>query len=203
MLKIKNLKFTHPDQKSPFDFSLTCKPGTITAITGPSGIGKSTLLDLIAGFLVPTSGRIHLNDIDLIPYPPELRPVSILFQADNLFDHLSVKNNLALGLEAKTPDPTKKIVDALAQVGLSDFIGRGAKNLSGGQQQRVALARALLRNQPVVLLDEPFANLDGKTAQHMRKLVKTLTVKNNWHTLLVSHLPEDGNGYADTLYQLD
>lgn len=203
MLKIKNLKFAHPGQKSLFDFSLTCAPGTITAITGPSGIGKSTLLDLVAGFLSPLSGQIHLNNTDLIPLSPEQRPISILFQADNLFDHLSVKKNLALGLEPKTLNPAQKINDALDQVNLAGFTDRGAKELSGGQQQRVALARALLRNQPIILLDEPFANLDKKTANQMRALVKTLTLQNNWHTLLVSHLSEDGAGFADAVYQLD
>ncbi len=99
--------------------------------------------------------------------------------------------------------PNTKIKAALAEVNLADFIDRGAKELSGGQQQRVALARALLRNQPIVLLDEPFANLDKKTAGQMRALVKTLTVHNNWHTLLVSHLSEDATGFADTIHPLN
>lgn len=203
MLEIQNLKFAHPGQKTPFDFSLNSQAGTITAITGPSGIGKSTLLDLVAGFLPPLSGKLTFNNKNLIPLPPEKRPVSILFQADNLFDHLSVKKNLALGLAPGSTNPNNKIEEALAQVNLADFIERGAKELSGGQQQRVALARALLRNQPIVLLDEPFANLDKKTAGQMRKLVKTLTLENGWHTLLVSHLSEDAAGFADTIYPLD
>ena len=203
MLTLKHLKFAHPDQSSPYDFNLSALPGQITTITGPSGIGKSTLLDLIAGFLAPISGIIALNQTDLIPLSPQKRPISILFQTDNLFDHLDVKTNLKLGLDSNQTNTNLAISDALEAVGLASFINQKAKNLSGGQQQRVALARTLLRKKPIMLLDEPFANLDQETAQNMRHLVKTLTKQNNWHTILVSHLANDTKGYADNIYQLD
>lgn len=203
MLVIKNLKFAHSGQAIPYDFNLSAKPSEITTITGPSGIGKSTLLDLIAGFLKPMSGTIELGETNLISLPPEQRPISILFQSDNLFDHLDVKTNLKLGLDKNEPHANATITNALETVDLVQFINQKTKDLSGGQQQRVALARTLLRKKPIILLDEPFANLDQETANNMRELVKTLTKQNNWHTILVSHLPDDAKGYADNIYELN
>lgn len=202
MFEIKNLSFCHPGQTRPLVYNFSSKPCTISAITGPSGVGKSTFLDLIAGFLTPISGSIHLNDIDLNSLVPEKRPVSILFQADNLFEHLSVKKNLELGLTKATAQKATLVSNALKEVDLSSYETRRASDLSGGQKQRVALARTLLRSQPIVLLDEPFANLDEHTATDMRALVKRLTFKNAWHTLIVTHNPKDIKDLADTIYPL-
>ncbi len=202
MFEIKNLSFCHPGQAIPLVYNFCSMPSTISAITGPSGIGKSTLLDLIAGFLTPVSGAIRLNEVNIISLPPEKRPVSILFQADNLFEHLSVQTNLELGLPKSSNRKAKLIKSALKEVGLDGYETRRASDLSGGQKQRVALARTLLRNQPIVLLDEPFANLDENTARDMRALVKRLTRKNAWHTLLVTHNPTDVKDLADRIYPL-
>ncbi len=202
MLEIKNLSFRHPGQATPLVYNFSSKPCTISAITGPSGIGKSTLLDLIAGFLAPVSGAIQLNEINIISLPPEKRPVSILFQADNLFEHLSVQTNLELGLPKNITQKASLISNALKEVDLHGYETRRASDLSGGQKQRVALARTLLRNQPIVLLDEPFANLDENTAKDMRALVKRLTQKNEWHTLFVTHNPTDVKDLADRIYPL-
>ena len=200
MLKLDRIEFAHPGQPRPYCFDLACEPGTITALTGPSGAGKSTLLDLIAGFLLPRSGTILLDECNLAARPPENRPVSIMFQADNLFEHLSVARNLSLGLPRGATDSRKKIASALHQVGLADLSGRRASDISGGQKQRVGLARALLRNQPILLLDEPFANLDRKTATPIRDLVKHLTRQNRWHTLVASHSNTDSTTLADQTY---
>ncbi len=191
MLKIENLKFSYPRQKIPLIYNLVLHPGKITSFNGPSGCGKSTLLDLIAGFLRPACGKILLNENDIVNLAPEQRPVSILFQNDNLFDHLSVRKNLELGLAKNPTAKTATIQNALEQVGLADFIDRRAFSLSGGQKQRVALARTLLANQPILLLDEPYSSLDKINADKMRLLVKKLTIANDWHTLIVSHLSED------------
>jgi len=193
MLKITNVRFAHPGQSTPYEFNLQVSPGETIAVTGPSGSGKSTLLDLIAGFLNPSEGSIFLNNTDLTPLPPEARPVSMLLQADNLFDHLSVKANLALGLPKSTPANIRQdlIEQVLNDVELSGFANRRAASLSGGQKQRVALARTLLLNRPIVLLDEPFAALDAETATAMRSLVKRLVAEQNWCAIVVSHNLDD------------
>ncbi len=205
MLDLKNVRFAYKGMEHPYDFTVQVQPGEIVLVAGRSGSGKSTLLDLIAGFRTPTSGSVRLDEKDLLPLPPEERPVSILFQNDNLFDHLSVARNLALGLPRGTSpaDETAAITEALDQVGLPHYGDRIVTQLSGGQKQRVALARTLLREKPVVLLDEPFANLDAETAEEMRQLVKQLTNKQNWHTVIVSHLSEDAEVLADRAYWLE
>lgn len=191
MLVLDQLRFAYRGDPDPFGFSLQSAPGEITAIAGPSGAGKSTLLDLVAGFLQPQSGTVTLDGQDLTPLPPEARPVAILFQAGNLFEHLTAGNNLALALPRKTPDRLASIARALAEVGLTGFAARRADALSGGQQQRVALARTLLLDRPILLLDEPFTALDAETAAAMRALVRTTIVTRRWHALLVSHQEAD------------
>ncbi len=202
MLKIEQLSFAQPGQPLSYVYDLNVAPGEIVVVTGTSGAGKSTLLDLIAGFLSPTSGTLSLNEIDLLALPPEQRPLSILFQEDNLFEHLSVEKNLALALPANDRQAKSKITDVLEEVGLAGYGPHRAQDLSGGQKQRVALARTLLREKPVLLLDEPFASLDDETAKDMRALVRRLTDTNQWHTLIVSHAKEDARQLADRLYNL-
>lgn len=198
MLKLDRVTFSYPDQENPFAFSMSVNPGEILAIGGASGSGKSTLLDLIAGFQKVQSGSILIDNEPITDLPPEHRPISILFQADNLFDHLSVNANLSLGLPKSTTPVTRKIklVTALAEVGLAGLGHRRTVNLSGGQKQRVALARTLLRNRPILLLDEPFSGLDEETANNMRTLVKRLATERNWHTIIVSHDDRDGKNFA-------
>lgn len=189
MLEINQLRFTHAGQTRPLSYDFSMQPGEICLITGASGSGKSTLLDLIAGFLTPDSGAIRLEGQDLVDLEPQVRPVSILFQTDNLFDHLGVATNMNLGLppDTHTSNRTEKIRQALAEVGLEGFGPRGAATLSGGQKQRVALARTLLRGKPILLLDEPFAGLDREITDAVRALILRLTRENNWYSLLVSH----------------
>jgi len=201
MLRIENLTFAHPGQTAPYQFDLEVAPGEIVAISGTSGSGKSTLLDLVAGFLTPTNGEIALDDRSLLPLPPEERPVSILFQDNNLFDHLTVAQNIALGLQS-THGSEQAISDVLKRVGLEGYAPRRARSLSGGQQQRVALARTLLRDKPILLLDEPFTGLDAETASSMRDLVKDLTNAKNWHVVLVSHDEDDAVFLADRRFDL-
>lgn len=205
MLELKELRFAYPGMKQPYAFTMQAEPGQITLIAGRSGSGKSTLLDLVAGFQTPSSGAVVLDGQNLLSLPAEARPVSILFQKDNLFDHLTVAENLSLGLPRNTPKQVAHagVTDVLVEVAMSEFAARRTAHLSGGQQQRVALARTLLRKKPVLLLDEPFANLDGETADEMRHLVKSLTRRENWHTIVVSHLSEDAETLADKAYWLE
>lgn len=205
MLRAEDLTFAYPGQTTPYSFSFAAEPGAITAISGPSGAGKSTLLDLIAGFVTPQSGQLQLDDVSLLGLPPERRPVSLLLQSDSLFDHLSAARNLALGLPPHTPRKIagERIVQALAEVGLEGLGGQVAATLSGGQKQRVALARTLLRNRPVLLLDEPFSALDDTTRVSIRDLVRELTMRHGWHTILVSHHGDDVEALASRRYRLE
>lgn len=202
MLEAEHLRFTHPGATRQFDLSFVAKPGEITAVNGQSGAGKSTLLDLIAGFLVPSAGRLMLDGQDLLPWPPEQRPISILFQSETLFEHLSAYQNLELGLPRGAVDRQQKIVAALTEVGLPGVLKQRADTLSGGEKQRVALARTLLRDRPVLLLDEPFSALDDDTRGTIRTLVKSLTERHRWITLLVSHHVDDVEALATRRYQL-
>ena len=203
MLVVDKLTFAYPGQ-SQYCFSLQASPGEITAISGISGSGKSTLLDLVAGFQRPESGVLALDGADLLPLPPEARPVSLLLQSDNLFDHLSAAENAALGLPKGTGKASghQLVSAALAEVGLAGFEDKSAATLSGGQKQRVALARTLLRNRAVLLLDEPFSALDDETRRTIRDLVGTLTRQHGWHTLLVSHHGDDIAALAQQHYLL-
>ena len=200
MLALEDVTFAYPGSAQIFRFVLDAEAGAVTAIRGASGAGKSTLLDLVAGFLAPGSGRILIDGVDVTPLPPERRPVSILFQAETLFEHLSAARNVALGLSH--PDPAR-IAAALAEVGLPQIGPQRAATLSGGQKQRVALARTLLRARPVLLLDEPFSALDDETRTGTRNLVRELTRKNQWATLLVTHHADDISALADRVYRLE
>lgn len=203
MLELDALAYAHPNYP-PYSFTLRAVRGEITAITGPSGSGKSTLLDLIAGFLKPTSGRLTFDGKDLLPLAPEDRPISILFQSLTLFDHLTATRNVALGLPRTTRGAAarKAVDDALVEVGLPDIGRQRASTLSGGQKQRVALARTLLRNRPILLLDEPFSALDDATRADARTLVRTLTERHKWTTLLVTHQVEDVAVLAAKRYRI-
>lgn len=204
MLRVDELRFAHPGQSEPYTFSFLAAPGEVTAISGASGSGKSTLLDLLAGFLVALSGRIDLDGKDLLALPPEARPVSLLLQSESLFEHLRADRNIELGLPNHTGrlEAATRIATALAEVGLEDVGSQVASTLSGGQKQRVALARTLLRDRPVLLLDEPFSALDDETRVTIRDLVLTLTQRHGWHTILVSHHADDVAALASRRYRL-
>jgi thiamine transport system ATP-binding protein len=169
------------------------------AIIGPSGAGKSTLLSAIAGFFAPISGAIRWQGRDLAEVPPGNRPVSILFQDQNLFPHLTLTQNLGLGLRLDlklTPDQIGQVDTALARVGLAGLGSRRPAQLSGGQLGRAALARALLRARPVLLLDEPFAALGPALKAEMLALVADVAAETGAAVLMVTHDPRDAQGFA-------
>lgn len=204
MLRADDLVFAYPGQDVPYHFTLEARPDEVTAVSGASGSGKSTLLDLLAGFVPAAGGTLSLDNVGLLSLPPETRPVSLLLQADNLFEHLSAEENAWLGLPRATPKSAGKalVAQALAEVGLSGFEAKPASTLSGGQKQRVALARTLLRDRPVLLLDEPFSALDDQTRQTTRELVGELTRRHGWHTILVSHHADDIAALATAHYRI-
>ncbi|WP_281977131.1 ATP-binding cassette domain-containing protein [Pseudorhizobium flavum] len=178
-------------------FLLDCDipPGAITAVAGPSGAGKSTLLNLVAGFEVPDSGRVLFNGQDLTSRHPSERPVSLIFQNNNLFGHLDVFTNVALGINPSlrrlTVGERQAVVSALDRVGLGGMERRLPSTLSGGEQQRVAFARALVREKPVLLMDEPFAALDPGLRQTMASLLSELHRETKSTIILVTHDREE------------
>lgn len=188
------------DKTLPMCFNLSVNAGERVAIIGESGAGKSTLLNLIAGFEFPHQGEIWLNDKNYTRRTPYERPVSMLFQENNLFPHLTVKQNLALGIKPSlklTELEQEKIEQVACSVGLGDYLQRLPNSLSGGQKQRVALARCLLRDKPILLLDEPFSALDQKLRVEMLALIAKLCDEKDLTLLLVTHQPSELVGTID------
>jgi thiamine transport system ATP-binding protein len=202
MLALDRLVVTQGDFRLVADLSLPA--GTICAIVGPSGAGKSTLLNVIAGFFAATEGRVLWKGAPIDDLPPGERPVSVVFQDNNLFPHLTAFQNVALGLRPNlklAPDEAREVEDALDRVGLAGLGGRRPGELSGGQQSRVALARVLVRRKPLLLLDEPFAALGPALRAEMLDLVRTVAHETRATVLMVSHDPDDARRIADlTLY---
>lgn len=168
-------------------------PAGITSILGPSGGGKSTLLSLLGGYL-SGQGRIEFLGKKLDHLAPYERPVSMLFQSDNLFPQLNVWDNIAIGMSPTrrlTNEQNSKLKWALEQTQLLGFAQKFPEQLSGGQAQRVAVARVLVRDKPVLLLDEPFSALDPRLRDEMLQLVRSLTHQFDWTTVMVTHAPND------------
>ncbi len=197
MLTLETVAITQDTFRLTADFSVAA--GARVAVVGPSGAGKSTLLSVIAGFFPVAAGRILWQGRDITRAAPARRPLSILFQDQNLFPHLTVAENVGLGLR---PDLRLSAADkdrveaALARTGLAGMAARKPATLSGGQQSRVALARALLRARPLMLLDEPFAALGPALKAEMLDLVAEIAAETGATVLMVSHDPADARRFA-------
>lgn len=199
MIYLNHVKFGYTASPD-LHFDLQLAKGSKTALVGASGSGKSTLLNLIAGFIQPQHGEIWLDAKNHTHTAPHQRPVSMLFQNNNLFTHLSVWQNIGLGIQPNLKLPTEQqhALKAIADhVGLTSHLDKLPEQLSGGQQQRVALARCLLRNQPILLLDEPFSALDYDLRQEMLGLIQTMTASKQLTVLLVTHQPDEVRGFID------
>jgi len=185
---------------------LTVPKGALCAVIGPSGAGKSTLLNAIAGFLEPEAGRVVWDGTDLTDLSPGQRPVSVIFQDQNLFPHLTVAENVGLGLRPSlrlSPDERARVEAALGRVGLAGLGARRPAALSGGQQSRVALARMLLMARPVVLLDEPFSALGPALKAEMLDLVAELARETGATCLIITHEPGDARRIASHVILVD
>ena len=196
-LQLDNAAFSYGE--APMLFDLAVEPSEIVAVMGPSGSGKSTLLSLVAGFENPSSGRILIGGSDVTALAPARRPVSMVFQENNLFAHLSVEANVGLGRSPAlklAADDRRQVSEALARTGLSGKEKRLPAELSGGERQRVALSRALVRERPVLLLDEPFASLGPALRREMLDLVRDLQAERGMTILMVSHHPDDAASIA-------
>ncbi len=192
MLELQKVCFKYPQFTLSADFTIA--RGICCALTGVSGSGKSTLINIIAGFISPDSGSILFDNNLLNKLAPADRPLTVLFQSGNLFEHLTVWQNIALGLDPglKLDDKQLQMVtNALNCVGLEKFKGRKPGSLSGGQQQRVALARCFARSHPLLLLDEPFNALNSELRNEMLSIVSDLQLKYNMTVLMVTHHIEE------------
>ena len=168
--------------------------GSLISIVGPSGAGKSTILNALAGFIPLTSGVIKWNGSDITKLDPGFRPLSILFQDYNLFSHLTVKDNIAIGLRPnlKLDDlETEMVNSVIEEVGLSKFKFIKPFQLSGGQRTRVSLARSIVRSKPILLLDEAFSGLGPALRSEMIKLIKDKSIKEGITLIMVSHHIKD------------
>ena len=191
MLKLNDVTWLY--QHLPMRFTLAVERGERIAVLGPSGAGKSTLLNLIAGFLPPASGSIEIDGQPHTYTPPARRPVSMLFQENNLFNHLTIRQNIALGMHPGlklNATQTTRLQAIAGQMGIDALLERLPGELSGGQRQRAALARCLVRQQ-YRLLDEPFSALDPALRQEMLTLVADICRQQQLTLLMVSHSVED------------
>ena len=174
--------------------SLCIEAGAQVAVIGPSGAGKSTLLGAIAGFAPLTEGQIRWKGLRIDTLPPARRPLSILFQDNNLLPHLSVFDNVALGVDPRlrlNAGQRGQVGAALTQTGLEGLEGRRPAELSGGQISRAGLARVLLRARPLILLDEPFAALGPALKREMLDLVAGIARAQGATLMMITHDPAD------------
>jgi thiamine transport system ATP-binding protein len=203
-VRLDNVRFSYGEAAMRFDVEF--RPAAITAVMGPSGSGKSTLLNLVAGFETPASGRVLVGNDDVTALPPAARPVSMMFQENNLFAHLDVGRNVGLGRSPSlrlTVADRAAVSEALERTGLAGKEHRLPRELSGGERQRVALARILVRNRPVLLLDEPFGSLGPALRDDMLDLLVGLQAERRMTVLFVTHQPQDARRIADDMVFLD
>ena len=185
-------------------FSLSLAQGEIGCLLGPSGCGKTTVLRAIAGFEPLRAGAIRLGDVLLsstqVHLPPEQRRVGMMFQEYALFPHLSASRNVAFGLRRSSrAQQQARVAEMLALVGLADAGERFPHELSGGQQQRIALARALAPSPELLLLDEPFSNLDGGTRERLTAEVRGILRRAGQTAILVTHNEAEAHAMADRI----
>ena len=204
-LLLEGLTHTYGTTPVLHDVSFAVRPGELVALLGPSGVGKTTLLRAIAGLLVPDAGRISLHGRPVVAdgrvqVPAERRRVGLVFQEYALFPHLDVAANIAFGMP-RPVDP-ERIAALLALTDLVGLHGRAPHALSGGQQQRVALARALAAGPTVLLLDEPFANVDPALRLELGEGLRRIVSEAGTAALLITHDRDEALGLADRVVVL-
>ncbi len=200
MLRLEKLVIDNGGFTLSADFAI--EAGRKVAIIGPSGAGKSTLIGGIAGFHPVVAGRLIWDGKDLTDRPPGARPLAMLFQDGNLFPHLTIAQNVGLGLNPNLRldgMQWRQVETAIAHVGLQGMGARKPAALSGGQQSRAALARVLIQDRPLLLLDEPFAALGPALKNEMLDLVDRLASETGATVLMVSHDPQDARRIADEI----
>lgn len=199
-LRIKNLKKIFEENRGIEKIDFSIEKGELISLLGPSGCGKTTLLNIIGGFLKPDNGKIYLEDRDITDIPPEKRDISTVFQSYALFPHMNVLENIKYGLKYKKltkEEQNELALEYLKIVGLDGYEKKSIQELSGGQQQRVALARALVLYPKILLLDEPFSNLDAKLKISMREELKELQKNLKISMIFVTHDQEEALSISD------
>lgn len=207
-LMVEGISHRYGKTRSVEDISFCIREGEIVCLLGPSGCGKTTLLRLASGLEAPASGQIRIggrrvaNGSRIVP--PEKRPISMVFQDYALFPHLNVLQNVVFGLKRVSPQQRyQRATEVLERVGLSDVKARFPHTLSGGQQQRVALARAIALRPQVMLMDEPFSNLDINLRFSVREETREILRAEGSATLLVTHDGEEAAQLADRILLLN
>ncbi|HPZ15045.1 MAG TPA: ABC transporter ATP-binding protein [Sphaerochaeta sp.] len=188
--------------KAVQNVNLTINPGEFVTLLGPSGCGKTTLLRMIAGFEMPTEGKILINDEDVLSKTPDKRDLGMVFQNYALFPHLNVFNNIAYGLKIKKLTKEEihdRVKEGLEIVQMDDFAERVPAQMSGGQQQRVALVRALVLHPGVLLFDEPLSNLDAKLRLHMRDEIRRIQKEIGITSVYVTHDQSEAMAMSDKI----
>ena len=208
-VSIENLSFSYPNTKATAldNFSLQIEKGEVISILGRSGSGKSTVLRLLAGLEKPAGGKIAIQDQVLVDekhfIQPEKRGIGMVFQDYALFPHLTVAENILFGLfRLKRAAKQKRLQEVLELVELQGYAKRYPHQLSGGQQQRVAIARALAPNPYLLLLDEPFSNLDAELQEKIRKELRDILKKANITSIFVTHDEKDAHILADRIVKI-
>ena len=190
MLKVTNLSVSYAGTPIISDLSFEVPTATTLAITGPSGVGKSTVLQAICGLVRISSGAISVDDRDITQLPTHKRGIGMVTQTNDLFPHLTVSQNIAFGLRVRGVSPREtsdRVEEMLELVGLPDFSLREIESLSGGESRRIALARALAPSPKILLLDEPFTGLDDETRDVLMCQVKSILQSSSMTSILVTH----------------
>ncbi len=201
-LKVENISKIFEKERGIKNISFQLKKGELVSFLGPSGCGKTTLLNIIGGFIKSDSGSIYLENKDITEHPPEKRDIVTVFQNYALFPHMNIIGNVKYGLKYKGYNKEEQIKLAkeyLKIVGLEGYEKNSVGELSGGQQQRVALARALVLQPKILLLDEPFSNLDAKLKIAMREEIKELQKRLGISMIFVTHDQEEALSISDRI----
>ena len=201
-VSIRGVDLSYGSNRVLRDVDLEIEPGEFFAFLGPSGCGKTTLLRAIAGFARPDRGRIAVGGADISALPPWKRDVGMVFQSYALWPHMTVRRNVAFGLEERRlprAEIERRVDAALERVGLSALADRRPAQLSGGQQQRVAVARTIVIEPKVLLLDEPLSNLDAKLRVQVRRELRDLQQRLGITTIFVTHDQEEANTICDRI----